>query len=96
MQILPNGEHAQRQLEIIFGLTAYKFDKFGDYDRTFLEWFGETYEEHMKGNKDVIKAYKHFQDKLKDAEKKIEKRNKDRPNPYPYMMPSEMLNSVSI
>lgn len=96
MQILPNGETAARQLEIVYNLTAYKFDTFGDYDRTFKEWYGETFEAHFKDYPQVIQGYRQFQVKLKQSEVEIKKRNAKRPNNYPYMQPSEMLNSISI
>jgi hypothetical protein len=96
LQILPDGEHAERQLQIIFGLTAYKFDKFGNYDRTFMEWFGRTYVEHMKEHGPVVDAYNAFRDQLTQAGEQIKQRNMKRPTEYKYLMPDEMMNSTSI
>ena len=46
--MLPDEDNAQRQVDIVFGLTCYKYDKFGDYDTTFNEWYGHGYKAHMK------------------------------------------------
>ncbi|NJR41782.1 MAG: hypothetical protein HC767_03090 [Akkermansiaceae bacterium] len=96
MQILPDGAHAERQLQIIFSLTSYKYDKFGDYDRTFLDWYGHSFKEHMKENPTVVKGYDKLKAQLVKAEAEIIKRNQTRPNAYPYMQPTQMMNSVSI
>lgn len=96
VQILPDGAHAGRQLEIVKSLTAYKFDKFGNYDRTFKEWFGHDFLTHMSDHGDVAGAYRTFRAELDKADGKIKGRNKQRPNDYPYMEPENMINSISI
>ena len=96
--MLPDAEHAQRQLFIIENLTNYKFDKFGDYNRTFQEWYKKDFDDYMKDNGygNIAKAHNDFRKRLEKCGKEINKRNEKRPVQYVYMHPEEMLNSISI
>jgi hypothetical protein len=96
VQILPDGASAERQLDIIHSLATYKFDKFGDYDRTFIEWYGKPFVDVMEEHPDVVTAYNQLKSNLTKAEDTITQRNANRPYPYRYLQPSEMINSISI
>lgn len=61
-----------------------------------MEWYGVPFAEHFKDSPEVVKAYTAFRAKLNQVENVIKKRNKTRPNPYSYMQPSKLLNSISI
>jgi hypothetical protein len=70
--------------------------QFGDYDRTFIEWYGKPFVDFMEQHPDVVTAYNQLKSNLAEAEDTIKQRNANRPYPYRYLQPPEMINSISI
>ena len=69
------------QTEILFLLSAYRFDKLGDYDKAFESLFELSTEElmadHPKG-KGLKKAIDKFQSNLDQVEEQIRQENAKR------------------
>jgi len=80
---LPRQFTAALQIGITNALSAYHFDELGDYGNIFGDVFAKQ------------AVYK-FEQALQDIEQRIQARNKGRYVPYPYLQPSEILNSASI
>ncbi len=87
LQFLPTYERAASQLQIVFGLSDYRYDRFGYYDRKFNATFNGT---------EVELLIRQFQQDLFVVEQQIDDRNRTRVVPYPYLKPSLVLNSTSI
>ena len=83
MAFLPPPNQAAEQLQILYGLAAYRYDRLGYYDRPFTDPRAEE-------------AVRLFQQDLNHIERKIELRNKNRLVEYDYLKPSLVLNSISI
>lgn len=96
LALLPSFQQCIGQLEVVFSLTAYKYDKYGYYDRTFKDLYEMTFDQVFATKPGVVKAMACFQQELKEAEKIITARNAERTFPYPFMLPSQCLNSISI
>jgi arachidonate 15-lipoxygenase len=101
LNLLPPFEKAAAQLQSLFILSAYRYDKFGYYEKAFKELYGEEIEEIFNNNEIqkngvVIDMIKQFQQELNTAENKIDANNKKRAVPYPYLKPSLIINSISI
>lgn len=71
-------------------LSGLQYDTFGDYDD------GSEKEGPYFDDERVNEPLKAFQNKLKDIEAVINKRNKTRPMEYPFQLPSKIPNSISI
>lgn len=83
MSFLPPPNQAADQLKIMYGLSAYQYDRLGYYDETFSDRRAQLIVEK-------------FQQNLNCIERKIELRNKSRLVEYNYLKPSLVLNSISI
>ena len=83
MSFLPPPNQAADQLQIMYGLSAYQYDRFGYYDEEFIDPEAQLIVEK-------------FQQRLNQIERKIELRNKNRFVEYNYLKPSRVLNSISI
>ncbi|MDJ0697923.1 lipoxygenase family protein [Mastigocoleus sp. MO_188.B34] len=83
MAFLPPPNQTADQLQIIYGLSAYRYDRLGYYDREFSDSRAE----------EVVRL---FQQDLNHVERKIELRNKNRLVEYNFLKPSLVLNSISI
>ena len=83
MSFLPPPNQAADQLKIMYGLSAYQYDRLGYYD------------EPLSDRKAQLIVEK-FQQNLNRIERKIELRNKSRLVEYNYLKPSLVLNSISI
>jgi arachidonate 15-lipoxygenase len=95
LKLLPPYQKAAGQLQILFILSAYRFDQLGDYDKSFCELHGENFEQVFAETK-VPMLLEKFQQQLYQAEQRISERNKRRVIPYNSMKPSLIINSISI
>lgn len=95
LQLLPPYQKAAGQLQILFILSAYRFDQLGDYDKSFGELYGENFEQ-VFADTPVPGILEKFQQQLYRAEQRINERNKQRVIPYNSMNPSGIINSISI
>jgi arachidonate 15-lipoxygenase len=98
LKMLPNRERTAEQLTIITVLSAYKYDKFGDYNRSCVEIYGQKFQEIFGDpvNKSVVSIWRQFQQNLNMVELQIDANNRKRVVPYPYLKPSQVLNSISM
>ena len=83
LKFLPPPLMAIGQIKITGALSAYHYDKLGDYESQFADPLA----------KQVIYS---FSQDLQAIEKRIEARNRKRAVPYKFLQPSEILNSASI
>jgi arachidonate 15-lipoxygenase len=82
MQMLPTYETAAIQLKWTELLTSYHYDRLGHYDERFEDPRAQALVER-------------FQADLDDVERQIEGDNARRPVPYPYLRPSQIINSIN-
>lgn len=69
-------------------LSTIQYDKLGYYD--------ENLREHYFDDENIREMVADFQEQLALAEIKIRKRNRSRPFPYTFQLPSKIPNSISI
>jgi arachidonate 15-lipoxygenase len=82
MKILPPYEQAALQLKWTEMLTSYHYDRLGHYDERFEDPKAQAVVER-------------FQQDLEQIEGEIEQRNTNRPLPYTYLKPSQIINSIN-
>lgn len=95
LKLLPPYKRAADQLQSLFILSAYRYDKLGYYDKSFKEVYQENLESIFAGTPIEIMVEK-FQQDLRLAEQEIDSNNQRRIVPYSYLKPSLVLNSISI
>jgi len=95
LQLLPPYKRTADQLQILFTLSAYKYDRLGYYDRSFRELYRATFDEVFEGTP-IQTLVRQFQQDLNIAEQKIDQNNKKRLVPYIALKPSLVINSISI
>jgi len=83
LSFLPPPVMAIGQIKITGALSAYHYDQLGDYQDEFEDGLARH-------------TLYRFTQNLHDIEEKINARNRSRIVNYPYMKPSEILNSASI
>jgi arachidonate 15-lipoxygenase len=98
LKLLPPYKRAADQLQSLFILSAYRYDKLGYYDKSFQELYHQKLNEVFNDgvNDAIIGIVNQFQQNLNIAEQKIDANNKKRVVDYPYLKPSLILNSISI
>ena len=98
LQCLPPHNKSAEQLEILFILSAYRYDKLGYYDKSFRDLYNANVDELFgdSDNEAIVNVISLFQKKLDLVEQKINQRNVERLVSYPYLKPSLILNSISI
>ena len=98
LKLLPPYKRTANQLQILFVLSAYRYDRLGYYEKAFQELYNEKLEKVFQGgnNKAIIAIVRQFQQNLNMVEQEIDANNKKRIVPYPYLKPSLILNSISI
>ena len=82
MKMLPTYETAAIQLKWTELLTSYHYDRLGHYDERFEDPRAQALVER-------------FQADLDEVERQIEQDNTRRPVPYPYLRPSQIINSIN-
>lgn len=99
LKMLPNQRCNRDQSEILYILSAYRFDALGEYDKAFESLYALTTDElladHPQGPA-LKTAISNFQTALRDVEYKIQAANTASRAEYNYMAPSAVLNSISI
>jgi arachidonate 15-lipoxygenase len=98
LKLLPPFKKTATQVEVLFLLSAYRYDRLGYYDKCFQELYHQKTEEVFKdaNNQAIIEIVRQFQQNLNMAEQEIDANNQKRVTPYPYLKPSLILNSISI
>lgn len=98
LKLLPPYKRTADQLQSLFVLSAYRYDRLGYYEKAFQELYQEKLEDIFKdaSNNAVIGIVKQFQQNLNMVEQEIDANNQKRVVPYPYLKPSLILNSISI
>lgn len=92
--LLPPYKRASDQLQTLFTLSAYRYDRLGYYQKAFQELYHESPDEVFKDDQSIIDIIRQFQQDLNMAEQEIDANNKKRIVPYPYLKPSLILNSI--
>jgi arachidonate 15-lipoxygenase len=95
LRLLPPYKRAADQLQILFILSAYRYDRLGYYDKSFRELYRMSFDEVFAGTPIQLLA-RQFQQNLNMAEQKIDANNQKRVIPYFSLKPSLVLNSISI
>lgn len=95
LKLLPPHQRAAEQLQILFTLAAYQYDRLGYYDKSYRELYNKCFQEVFEGTPIEI-LVQQFQQELNIAEQKIDANNKKRVIPYISLKPSLVLNSISI
>ena len=95
LQLLPPYKRSADQLQILFILSAYRYDRLGYYDKSFRELYQMSFDEVFAGTPiDLLVGQ--FQQNLNMAEQRIDANNQKRVIPYFAMKPSLVLNSISV
>ncbi|MEG3840591.1 lipoxygenase family protein [Microcoleus sp. herbarium14] len=95
LRLLPPYKRAADQLQILFILSAYRYDRLGYYDKSFRELYQMSFHEVFGGTPIELLA-RQFQQNLNMAEQKIDANNQKRVIPYFALKPSLVLNSISM
>ncbi|MEP6486837.1 lipoxygenase [Microcoleus vaginatus GB2-A3] len=95
LRLLPPYKRAADQLQILFILSAYRYDRLGYYDKSFRELYRMSFDEVFAGTPIQLLA-RQFQQNLNMAEQKIDANNQKRVIPYFALKPSLVLNSISM
>ena len=95
LHLLPPYKRAAEQLQILFTLSAYQYDRLGYYDKSFRELYHASFQEVFDGTPIEI-LVRQFQQDLNIAEQKIDANNHKRLVPYVALKPSLVLNSISM
>ena len=98
LKLLPPYKRSADQLQSLFVLSAYRYDRLGYYDKCFQELYHKKLEDVFKdaNNQAIIEIVRQFQQNLNMVEQEIDANNQKRVVPYPYLKPSLILNSISI
>jgi len=94
--LLPPYKRASDQLQTLFTLAAYRYDRLGYYQKAFKEIYHQSPEEVFAENQSILDIIRQFQQDLNMVEQEIDANNKKRVVPYHYLKPSLILNSISI
>lgn len=103
LKFLPPFKPTAGQLEIMYTLADYRYDKLGHYGQYFVDSYKVLADSGTPDGalqltiaKKVDSAITSFQQELNQAETRIDTRNKSRVVPYPFLKPSLVINSISI
>ncbi|MGL5065393.1 MAG: lipoxygenase family protein [Microcoleus sp.] len=95
LKLLPPHKRAADQLQTLYTLAAYHYDRLGYYDKSYRELYNKSFQEVFEGTPIEI-LVQQFQQELNLAEQKIDANNQKRVIPYISLKPSLVLNSISI
>jgi arachidonate 15-lipoxygenase len=98
LKLLPPYKRTADQLQSLFILSAYRYDRLGYYEKAFQELHNEKLEDVFTddNNEAIIAIVRQFQQNLNMVEQEIDANNQKRVVPYPYLKPSLIINSISI
>jgi arachidonate 15-lipoxygenase len=95
LKFLPPYNRTVDQLNTLYFLSAYRYDRLGYYDRTYQELYQKSAEEIFDGTP-INTIILEFQQELKLAGDEIDRRNSKRLIKYPYFHPNLITNSISV
>jgi arachidonate 15-lipoxygenase len=95
LKFLPPYNRTVDQLNTLYFLSAYRYDRLGYYDRTYQELYQKSAEEIFDGTL-INTIILEFQQELKLAGDEIDRRNSKRLIKYPYFHPNLITNSISV
>lgn len=98
LRLLPPSKRTADQLQTLFTLSAYRYDRLGYYEKAFKDLYHQKLEDVFGDgdNTAIIDMVRQFQQNLNMAEQEIDAHNKKRVVPYLYLKPSLIINSISI
>jgi arachidonate 15-lipoxygenase len=97
LKLLPPYKKTVEQLQSLFTLSAYRYDRLGYYEKAFKELYNKKLEDVFNGADETITAIiMQFQQNLNMVEQEIDSNNQKRVVSYPYLKPSLIINSISI
>jgi arachidonate 15-lipoxygenase len=95
LNFLPPYKRTMDQLNTLYFLSSYRYDRLGYYDRTYQELYQKSAEEIFDGTP-IYTTILEFQQELKLAGDEIDRRNAKRLIKYPYFHPNLITNSISV
>ncbi len=95
MAFLPTAKATASQLRILYLLAAYRYDRLGDYSKSFHDLYHSTVAD-VFANTPIPSLIEKFQQQLNLIEQEIDRRNSQRLVVYPYLKPSLVPNSTSV
>lgn len=86
------------QLQIMYILAIYHYDKFGHYDKVFKSMYNEDVAKvfDAKEYQNVIVAIEEFKVELEEVSAAIDEANAKRQVKYEYLKPENIINSISV
>jgi arachidonate 15-lipoxygenase len=95
LKFLPPYGRTVEQLNTLYFLAAYRYDRLGYYDRTYQDLYQKSTEEIFDGT-EINTVILEFQQDLKRVGDEIDRRNSKRSIKYPYFHPNLITNSISV
>jgi arachidonate 15-lipoxygenase len=95
LKFLPPYNRTVDQLNTLYFLSAYHYDRLGYYDRTYQDLYQKNTEDIFEGTS-INTIILEFQQDLKLAGDRIDLRNRKRLIKYPYFHPNSIANSISV
>lgn len=95
LKFLPPYQQTMGQLNTLYSLSAYRYDKLGDYNRTYRELYQQDAKQ-IFAETPVVNFIEEFQQNLRIAGDEIDRRNRLRLIKYPYFHPALIINSISV
>jgi arachidonate 15-lipoxygenase len=95
MTFLPTAKATASQLRILYLLAAYRYDRLGDYHKSFKDLYKSTVAD-VFAQTPIPSIVEKFQQQLNVIEAEIDRRNRQRLVAYPYLKPSLIPNSTSV
>jgi arachidonate 15-lipoxygenase len=95
LKFLPPYSRTVDQLNTLYFLSAYHYDRLGYYDRTYQDLYQQSTAEIFAGTP-IDTIVLEFQQELKQAGDEIDRRNRKRLIKYPYFHPNLITNSISV
>jgi arachidonate 15-lipoxygenase len=95
LKFLPPYKRTVDQLNTLYFLSAYRYDRLGYYDRTYRDLYQKSTEEIFSGTS-INTVILEFQQELKLIGDEIDRRNSKRLIKYSYFHPDLITNSISV
>jgi arachidonate 15-lipoxygenase len=95
LDLLPPYSATAMQLRVLYLLSAYRYDRLGDYKKSFHDLYGGSVET-VFAQTPVPEIIQRFQARLVEIETTIDHANRHRTLPYPFLKPSLIPNSTSV
>jgi arachidonate 15-lipoxygenase len=95
LKFLPPYKRTVDQLNTLYFLSAYRYDRLGYYDRTYQDLYQKSTEE-VFAETSINHIILEFQQELKLIGDEIDRRNSKRLIKYSYFHPNLITNSISV